>query len=251
MGQRMSETGLDSAILVNADPAIDGGRTIGRSVEVAKAPATHYDDAYFKWQNTAAAVGADLNKAKFLPFLDKSHQRVLDFGCGSGALLMALPVAERVGIEINPAAVECAKKAGIEVHNYLNEIPANSIDAIISNHAIEHVEAPLDTLREMVRVLKPGGLAILVVPCDRPDYPFALDDPDFHLYSWSAGNFGNLARAAGLEVLEARRIWHRWLPKTPQLRAVVGPRLFDALCSFYGFLRRDRTQVRLVGRLPY
>jgi hypothetical protein len=96
--------------------------------------------------------------------------------------------------------------------------------------------------------LKPEGLAMIVVPCDRVNFPFSPNDQDFHLYSWSAGNLGNMARAAGLEVLEVSELIHRWPPYKRQLRKLLGPQLFDAVCRLYGAVRRDRTQVRLVAR---
>jgi SAM-dependent methyltransferase len=214
----------------------------------AKLPASHYDAKYFKWQNEHATLGAELDKTKFLPYLRPSDRRVLDFGCGGGALLSALAAREPVGIEINAVAVEHARQRGIEVFTDIGAVPSETIDAIVSNHAIEHVEWPLGIMREMLRVLKPGGLAIVVVPCDRADFPFQINDPDYHLYSWSAGNLGNMARSAGLEVLEVSELVHRWLPRNSDLYKFLGPRMHDLMCRIYGRLRRDRTQVRLVAR---
>jgi SAM-dependent methyltransferase len=214
-----------------------------------KLPISHYDADYFKWQNAEDALGAELNKTKFLPYLGPSHRRGLDFGCGSGALLAALPFAERVGVEINPVAVASAQqREGIEIHTDIGSVPSESIDAVVSNHAIEHVEWPLGTMRELARVLKPDGIAIIVVPCDRANLPFSPNDKDFHLYSWSAGNLGNMARAASFEVLEVSELIHRWPPKKRLLRKLLGPQLFDIVCRLYGAVRRDRTQVRLVAR---
>ncbi|MCI0599553.1 MAG: class I SAM-dependent methyltransferase [Beijerinckiaceae bacterium] len=175
---------------------------------------------------------------------------MLDFGCGGGALLGALPIAERVGIEINPAAIKHARQAGVEVYLDIKAVPPESVDAIISNHALEHVERPLDVMRDMVRVLKPDGRAIIVVPCDRVNFPFSLNDPEYHLYSWSAGNLGNMARAAGFEVLEVSELVHRWPPFKRILRRAFGARLFDVICRICALLRRDRTQVRLVACKP-
>jgi methylase of polypeptide subunit release factors len=106
----------------------------------SKLPASHYNAEYFKRQSAEAALGAELNKMKFLPYLKLSHRRGLDFGCGSGAMLAALPFEGRVGVEINPAAIECARRLGIEVHTDIGTIPSESIDVVVSNHAIEHVE---------------------------------------------------------------------------------------------------------------
>lgn len=41
-----------------------------------------------------------------------------------------------------------------------------SIDRVIATHVLEHVADPLDALHEWVRVLKPGGVLSLILPCD-------------------------------------------------------------------------------------
>ena len=50
----------------------------------------------------------------------------------------------------------------------LHDIPfdENSFDVIFCNHVLEHVEDDLQCIREMYRVLKPGGWAILQSPVD-------------------------------------------------------------------------------------
>lgn len=146
--------------------------------------------------------------------------------------------------------MEHARRGGIEVHTDIAAVQSDSVDAAVSHHAIEHVEWPLGIMREMLRVLKPNGTAIVVVPCDRANFPFSINHQDYHLYSWSAGNLGNMARAAGFEVLEASELVHRWPPKNRELHKLLGPRMHDITCRIYGWVRRDRTQVRLVARKP-
>jgi SAM-dependent methyltransferase len=52
----------------------------------------------------------------------------------------------------------------------------SSFDAIICSHVLEHVPDDRRALRELARVLKPGGWAILQVPLD-PDRPVTFEDP--------------------------------------------------------------------------
>lgn len=215
-----------------------------------KEPVSHYDEAYFQWQNNQAAVGAEANKEKFLAFLNSDHRVILDFGCGGGSLLKSLPAETRIGVEINPVARAHAEKLGVRVVSSLDEIASASIDAVVSNHALEHVEAPLSVLRGVHRVLKPGGLAVVVVPSDRAHFPFKKVDQDFHLYSWSAGNLGNLARAAGLTVDRAEELVHRWPPGWHVIRRIGGRHVFNLACGLWGRIRRSRSQVRIVARKP-
>lgn len=46
-------------------------------------------------------------------------------------------------------------------------LPADSIDVVICNHLLEHVEDDRLAMRELYRVMKPGGWGIVLVPEDR------------------------------------------------------------------------------------
>ncbi len=55
----------------------------------------------------------------------------------------------------------------------IHQIPfaENTFDVVLCNHVLEHVKNDIDALREIFRVLRPGGFAILQVPffCPIPD----------------------------------------------------------------------------------
>jgi len=42
----------------------------------------------------------------------------------------------------------------------------DSIDRVIATHVLEHIPHPVDALTEWTRVLKPGGVLSLILPCD-------------------------------------------------------------------------------------
>jgi SAM-dependent methyltransferase len=54
-------------------------------------------------------------------------------------------------------------------HFDMQNIPlgANSVDVIICNHLLEHVEDDRRAMRELYRVMRPGGWGIMLVPEDR------------------------------------------------------------------------------------
>jgi ubiquinone/menaquinone biosynthesis C-methylase UbiE len=115
---------------------------------------------------------AATNAAFFLPYL-RPGMRVLDYGCGPGAITIGLAQAvapgQVVGIDIEPGQIEAAQTlaAEQEVHNasfqvasvYQIPYPDNSFDVAFGHSILEHVGRPLEALREVHRVLKPGGLA--------------------------------------------------------------------------------------------
>lgn len=55
------------------------------------------------------------------------------------------------------------------------EIKSGSIDVFISGQVLEHVEYFWITMLEISRVLKPGGLACIIVPSGGPEHRYPLD----------------------------------------------------------------------------
>ena len=55
------------------------------------------------------------------------------------------------------------------------EVPSNSFDAVISGQCLEHVEYPWETMREIARVVKPGGQVFIIVPHKWPLHYFPID----------------------------------------------------------------------------
>lgn len=99
----------------------------------------------------------------------KKRGRLLDVGCGNGALL---EVAERLGwraegIDFDPAAVAVAVDRGLRARpGRLDDysFAAAAFDLIVLSHVIEHLDDPISTLRECRRLLAPGGSVLVVTP---------------------------------------------------------------------------------------
>ncbi len=56
-----------------------------------------------------------------------------------------------------------------------SSIPAESFDAVISGQCLEHTERPWLVVKEMARVLKPGGVCILIAPWTWCIHRFPVD----------------------------------------------------------------------------
>lgn len=204
----------------------------------------HYDADYFADQARDGDVRGQINAWKFEPYVREGAE-ILDFGCGDGALLAAL--GGRCGVEINPHAAAAARSRGLTVETGLEAFDGASFDVIVSNHCLEHVEDPLAALRGMRRVIRADGLLVIVVPCHRPGFVFRDRDRDFHLFSWSAANLGNLVKLAGFEVEEARELKHRWPPKWRLILKHGGMTAFHLASRLWARLDRSASQVICVA----
>jgi len=89
--------------------------------------------------------------------------KVLDVGCGEGLLLTIFQKWgwDAFGIDASPWAVDAAKRHGYGL--YSGEIESlhvfDSFDLVVSTSTLEHVPQPVEHIRAILRMLKPGGVA--------------------------------------------------------------------------------------------
>jgi 2-polyprenyl-3-methyl-5-hydroxy-6-metoxy-1,4-benzoquinol methylase len=94
--------------------------------------------------------------------------RVLDAPCGESAAL-TLALMERgfavTGADVDPQAEAHLGRTFAKVNlDAPLPWPAQSFDAVFSTEGIEHLENHFSFLREVCRILKPGGVLILTTP---------------------------------------------------------------------------------------
>jgi hypothetical protein len=76
------------------------------------------------------------------------------------------------------------------------------------------------------------------------------DDPNFHLFTWSPGNLGNLLKRAGFTEISAVPVHHRWPRYWWLVGPVVGKSVMNRICTVYGRLMTGISQVRAIGYRP-
>ena len=144
---------------MNANPLTQDGRSPAEIYEQCFVPAL-----FQQW----APVIADA--AAIAP-----GQRVLDVACGTGVLACA--AAERVGpggavagLDANPQMLEVARRKRSDVEWVEGRaerlpFPDQHFDAVVSQFGFMFFEDRVGALREMMRVLRPGG-RLAVAVCD-------------------------------------------------------------------------------------
>jgi SAM-dependent methyltransferase len=168
-----------------------------------------YDSGYFEWQKGIGEFGAEVDFFKVADLFTNPNQSVLEFGCGGGFWLAKIKTLRVLGVEVNAIARENCDKIGIPVVPSISDVENDSFDICFSHHALEHVENPLGTLKEIKNKLKSNGVLRLITPFDTNER-YSADDPNHHLYTWSVQNIGNLLKEAGFLIEEARYLYHNW-----------------------------------------
>jgi len=91
----------------------------------------------------------------------KPGERILDLGCGDGALtaVLAESGATVVGVDASAEMVAAAQARGLDARTADGErLPFDAeFDAVFSNAALHWMQRPQDTIRGVARALKPGG----------------------------------------------------------------------------------------------
>ncbi|GAA4236908.1 hypothetical protein GCM10022254_47640 [Actinomadura meridiana] len=143
----------------------------------------------------------------------------VDIGAAAGAASRVLAEHgwDATAIDLSPEAVALARGHGVDAHEgdarYL-PLPPERFDLALALDVLEYIEDDARAAAEIARVLKPGGTALLSVPCDMAMWS-AHDVALGRVRRYSRPGFVELVEGAGL-VLE--RVWSRGVLLRPFLR---------------------------------
>jgi len=169
------------------------GSSLALSPDSAEAVAAARE-AYVRWLDSAHGGAlsrrtAERNAAFFLPHL-KPGMALLDAGCGPGSITLGLATAVSpghvTGVDISSAAVERARALALQrgvtnvsfEQHHLRALPYadGTFDAVFMHAVLQHVDEPERVVRELFRVMKPGGV-IGVADADFDGFIHWPDDP--------------------------------------------------------------------------
>ncbi|MET9573638.1 methyltransferase domain-containing protein [Streptomyces virginiae] len=149
--------------------------------------------------------------------------RVLDAGCGTGRALGALraavgPAGTVLGVDLTPQMLAAAQRAGGAAEGFLMladvaRLPLRdeALDAVFAAGLIAHLPDPAANLRELSRVVRPGGRLALFHPIGRAAlaarHSRELTPQDMR----AEHNLGPLLSASGWEMTSYADEDHRFL----------------------------------------
>ncbi len=205
-------------------------------------------EEFNRWAEAGRGEGMEQDHLPItLPVLEKmglaAADNVLDLGCGSGWLARRLakrvPEGRVVGMDVSDEMIRVARRTSLEFENILyatGEVGEIPWDANFFNHAISVESAyywpePAAGIREVFRVLRPGGAAWILINYYRDN---------LHCHQWGpllavpthlllAEEWAELFRAAGFGRVAHERVVDppsspevysgRWFRDAAQLRA--------------------------------
>lgn len=147
----------------------------------------------------------------------RAHERLLEVGCGRGWLTQRMQETcpATYGIDVNPKSIAHGVAEKLSAMDALDlQFDDEQFDHVYSFHAIEHIERADVALREIHRVLVPGGRVLLVYPAEpirglyaMPGAWIGFGNPflarKLHVHKFTPGKIRRLGDACGLTHVES------------------------------------------------
>jgi SAM-dependent methyltransferase len=130
---------------------------------------------------------------------------LLDVGAGSGHILRPLheemPDVQIHCVETDPEATRYLRSRGFRVYSGLGEAGQNRYSAILLVEVLEHINEPVDFLKECKSLLTARGKIFISTPCGEVRFGYralsTYDTPE-HVQFWTQNSFRLCCSLAGL-----------------------------------------------------
>lgn len=195
-------------------------------------------------------------------------RRLLDVGCGTGTMLQYLArYGQPQGIDIDPAAVAFCRQRGVTAVQQVAPGPlpfaAASFDLVTALDVLEHLDDDRAMIREVYRVLRPGGLFLLSVPAYRFLWG-AQDEISAHRRRYVAAEIRERLTAAGFTlccvsyfntvlfpIIAAIRMVRPYRPGAADLKSDFTLTRPGPVNTLLGWLLAREAPLVAGGRLPF
>jgi len=197
-------------------------------------------------------------------------ENLLDYGCSNGKFTNSLKfkVKNLFGIDVDEEAIYEAKElypyinfSPIKINSNKTDFPDNFFDVVTILDVIEHVPDEKETLKEIHRILKPGGLIILSAPhkgiftfCDVGNIKFRFPKLHkfiyFHLLKqedYYLKRFNNRSRGLIGDISISKYMFHKHYT-LKELLLLMGPEFSIIGCKRFGLFHRCIGVIHFVYR---
>jgi 2-polyprenyl-3-methyl-5-hydroxy-6-metoxy-1,4-benzoquinol methylase len=181
------------------------------------------------------------------PLKDNPALNVLDVGSGTGDFLLGLniPTKNKFALDLNAPAIEECRRRGfnafcgtLETAQSAGAFSGTRFDAVTSFHCLEHVENPLEFVRSLTGLTRPGGRVFLSTPYSPMSFEAhwfdIMNHPPHHLTRWNLAAYKRLSAILGLPM-------RYFTPNFAGLKNTIG--VFRM--SQYGFPRSNAAEAKL------
>jgi SAM-dependent methyltransferase len=135
---------------------------------------------------------------------------VLDVGCGQmpykDYLLKHNPnISKYIGLDIENSSIHDTSIADLTWDTKTIPTPDNIFDSAMATEVLEHCFEPTETLKEIYRVLKPGGFFFFTVP-----FLWPLHETPYDAYRYTPFSLKHHLEKAGFDEIEIKSLggWH-------------------------------------------
>ncbi len=169
-----------------------------------------FDSVGAEWDALRKVFDDDLLRARAINRLVAPGLRVADVGTGTGVLAIELA---RLGMRVTAvdqseqmlaaARKKLASHAGLDVqlrHGDIAHLPIGDaeMDASLAHMVLRYLPSPADAIREMARVVRPGGV-VVVIDFERHDREWMREELGVLWLGFPADEVRSWMEAAGLE----------------------------------------------------
>jgi ubiquinone/menaquinone biosynthesis C-methylase UbiE len=160
-------------------------------------------------KSTSAIIRPKLVRSLIAPAV---RGNVLEVGIGAGPLVEKLRKLRKVsiyGVDISPPLLKKARERGaVPLLSAGEHLPLkrNVFDSAISLDTLGHIENPGAVLREIRRVLKPGGRIVINVSEKGPYSEAAGGTGELRFKSFEKGEIRELFKRSGLRIEKIKKV---------------------------------------------
>jgi SAM-dependent methyltransferase len=179
--------------------------------------------------------------------------KILDAGCGTGSnIIFFNQYGKTYGTDISPIATKFCRIRGIKnvITSDVSKLPYKDrfFDLVSCMDVLEHIENEDKAIREIYRILKPGGLVLLTVPA----LPFIFskhDKAQGHFRRYNIKHLRQILTSAGF--VEERTTYFNTFLSLPiiLIRLLSKLKLFSHLADFDAKLNYDIYKVHMLNNL--